>query len=163
MILHFYTAETPLTFGSIHNGHGLGSIFVRIFGKIASKAAVKTALKTAVSAAKTVGKKALKTAVKEAVPLAKEGIKQGITEAAKFGTEKAIHGINSLAEKAINKGVPSDIVHKVSTSVKKGVKRQADQIATSATEKLQAGIEKSIQPQSKAKKSKLTQNSIEAL
>ena len=158
MILHFYTAETPLTFGSIHNGHGLGSIFARIFGKIASKAAVKTALKTAVSAAKTVGKKALKTAVKEAVPLAKEGIKQGISEATKYGTEKAIHGINSLAEKAIHKGLPADIVQKVSATVERGVKRQADQLSKTATEKLQAKLDEAVH-----KKSKLHQNLFDAL
>lgn len=72
----------------------------------ASKAAAKTALKAAVSAAKTVGKKALKTA--------EEGIKQGISEARKYGTEKGLHGIYSIAEKTINKGLPADPIHKVS-------------------------------------------------
>ena len=175
MILHFYTAESPLTYTRIHNGLGLGSIFARLFGKIASKAAAKTALKAAVSAAKTVGKKALKTAVKEAVPLAKEGIKQGVSEAAKFGTEKAIHGIRSLAETAISKGAPADIIHKVSTTAEKGLQKQANQIVKTATEKLQAGIDKAVDfkpkkrkaqkhsTKSKKKKTSLHQNLFDAL
>lgn len=159
MILHFYSVETPLYFTKIHNGHGLGSIFARISGKIASKAAAKTIIKAAVSAAKTVGKKTLKTAVKEAIPLAKQGIKQGITEATKYGTEKALYGINSVAEKAINKGVPTDIVHKISTTVERGVKRQAGQISRAATEKLQEHLDKAV----KKTKAKLHQNLIDAL
>ena len=62
MILHYYSPEVPLTFCThVHNGHGLGSIFARLFGKIASKSvakvAAKSVLKAAISAGKQLGKK----------------------------------------------------------------------------------------------------------
>jgi len=45
----------------------------------------------------------------------------------------AVQGIDTLAQTAINKGVPSEIVHNVSTVARDGAKSVVDKIGNTAT------------------------------
>lgn len=149
MILHVYIPHTTHTYGNNHfmhhSGQGLFSVFGRLFSKIAgktvSKVAAKTALKAAASAGKAVAKKALKTAAKEGLNLAKESLSQGLAEAGNFGAQAALQGIDRLATKAISKGAPAETTHLISSIVKGGAEKAANQIAAKATSKLNAGID----------------------
>ena len=149
MILHVYVPHTPHTYGTFlhhHSGQGLFSVFGRLFakiaGKTASKVAAKAALKAAASAGKAVAKKALKTAAKEGLSLAKEGLKQGLSEATKYGTQATLHGIDSLAKKAVSKGAPAETTQLISQVIKNGAEKAAKQIASKATTELSSGIDK---------------------
>ena len=129
MRLHYYTSSAPHPFYlGVHHGHGFGSIFARLFSKVAAKTAAKTAL----SAAKVAGRKALKVVVKQGTRMAKEGVKSVINEAKKAGKELAVQGIDTLSQKAINKGIPADMVHNVSNVVRQGAHTAVDRLSTAA-------------------------------
>ena len=129
MRLHYYTSSAPHPFYlGVHHGHGFGSIFARLFSKVAAKTAAKTAL----SAAKVAGRKALKVVVKQGTRMAKEGAKSLIDEAKKAGKELAVQGIDTLSQKAINKGIPADMVHNVSNVVRQGAHTAVDRLSTAA-------------------------------
>ena len=64
----------------------------------------------------------MSTAVQKAAPLAKEALKQGISNAANFGSEKAIQGIQKLAEKSINYGAPESLTHSLAKAAEQGTK-----------------------------------------
>ena len=135
MRLHYYTSSAPHPFYlGVHHGHGFGSIFARLFSKVAAKTAAKTAL----SAAKVAGRKALKVVVKQGTRMAKEGVKSVIDEAKKVGKELAVQGIDTLSQKAINKGIPADMVHNVSNVVREGAHTALDRLSTAADR----GVEK---------------------
>ena len=126
---YYHTTSTPY-FGVHHHhyGHGFGSVFARLFLKVAAKTAAKTAL----SAAKVAGKKVLKVDVKQESRLAKEAVKKGLEEAKTIGKDFAVQGINALSEKAINKGIPADMVHNVSNIARRGAHTAVDQLVTVA-------------------------------
>ena len=64
----------------------------------------------------------MSTAVQKAAPLAKEALKEGISNAANFGSEKAIQGIQKLAEKSINYGAPESLTHSLAKAAEQGTK-----------------------------------------
>ena len=131
MRLHYYTNASPDPyFFEIrhHHGQGFGSIFARLFSKVAAKTAAKTAL----SAAKVAGRKVLRVAAKQGSRLAKEAARTGVEELKKVGKDLAVQGIDALAQTAINKGVPSEIVHNVSTVARDGAKSVVDKIGNTA-------------------------------
>ena len=151
MRLHYYTSSAPHPFYlGVHHGHGFGSIFARLFSKVAAKTAAKTAL----SAAKVAGRKALKVVVKQGTRMAKEGVKSVIDEAKKAGKELAVQGIDTLSQKAINKGIPADMVHNISNVVREGAHTAVDRLSTAADR----GVEKiatRLDPASSLRKSTL--------
>ena len=131
MRLHYYTNASPDPyFFEIrhHHGQGFGSIFARLFSKVAAKTAARTAL----SAAKVAGRKVLRVAANQGKRLAREAANTGIEELKKVGKDLAVQGIDALAQTAINKGVPSEIVHNVSTAARDGAKSVVDKIGNTA-------------------------------
>lgn len=132
MLIHIYTTVAPgyenNTPRETHIGHGLGSLFGRLFSRIGSsvaKSSIKTALKTVAKTGAKIGQKALSSAVKKAAPLAKEALKEGITSATNFGAEKAIQGIQNLADKSIKHGAPTSLAHSLAKAAEKGTKSVA--------------------------------------
>ena len=131
MRLHYYTNASPDPYFSEirhHHGQGFGSIFARLFSKVAAKTAARTAL----SAAKVAGRKVLRVAANQGKRLAREAAHTGIEELKKVGKDLAVQGIDALAQTAINKGVPSEIVHNVSTAARDGAKTVVDKIGNTA-------------------------------
>ena len=131
MRLHYYTNASPDPYFSEirnHHGQGFGSIFARLFSKVAAKTAARTAL----SAAKVAGRKVLRVAANQGKRLAREAAHTGIEELKKVGKDLAVQGIDTLAQTAINKGVPSEIVHNVSTAARDGAKSVVDKIGNTA-------------------------------
>ena len=139
MRLHYYAPPVRLSYCvGIHNGHGFGSVFAKLF----SKAAAKTAARAAVSVAKTAGKKALTVAAKQGAKLAKEGAKEGLKQAAEIGTELATAKINSLADSAIKKNLPPEIVHSIRDIATRGVGAAGTAVKTVGTNKVEGLIDK---------------------
>ena len=140
MRLHYYTSSTPHQFyfgvNQHYSGQGFGSIFARIFSKVAAKAAAKTAL----TAAKVAGKKVLKVAARQGTQFAKKAAKRGIQEATKLGAELATQGINTLAEAAINKGAPAEVVHNIQDVVRGGAHTVVDRVGSLANK----GVDKLV-------------------
>ena len=131
MGLHYYTNKLldPYFFEiRHHHGQGFGSIFARLFSKVAAKTAARTAL----SAAKVAGRKVLRVAAKQGKRLAREAARTGVEELKKVGKDLAVQGIDALAQTAINKAVPSEIVHNVSTAARDGAKTVVDKIGNTA-------------------------------
>ena len=127
MRLHYYTNASPDPyFFEIrhHHGQGFSSIFAQLFSKVAAKTATRTAL----SAAKVAGRKVLRVAAKQGKRLPREAANTGIEELKKVGKDLAVQGIDALAQTAINKGVPSEIVHNVSTAARDGAKNVVDKL-----------------------------------
>ena len=129
MLIHLYTTIAPGyprdTPRDTHIGHGLGSLFGKLFsriGRTVAKSSIKTAIKSVAKTGAQIGKKALSSAVKKAAPLAKEALKEGITSATNFGAEKAIQGIQNLAEKSIKHGAPESLAHSLAKAAEKGAK-----------------------------------------
>ena len=52
-----------------------------------------------------------------------------------------MQGIDKLAAKAVSKGAPAEATHLISSIVKGGAEKAANQIAAKATSKLNAGID----------------------
>ena len=132
MRLHYYTHASPDPYFleiRHHYGQGFGSIFARLFSKVAAKTAAKTAL----SAAKVAGRKVLRVAAKQGSRMAREVAKKGVEEFKKVGKDLAVQGIDALAQTAINKGVPAEAVHNVSTVAREGAKTVVDQVGNTAT------------------------------
>ena len=143
MLIHLYTTIAPgyenNTPRETHIGHGLGSLFGKLFsriGRTVAKSSIKTAIKSVAKTGAKIGKKALSSAVKKATPLAKEALKEGITSATNFGAEKAIQGIQNLAEKSIKHGAPESLAHSLAKAAEKGTKA----VAKGARESLNSSI-----------------------
>lgn len=129
MRLHYYTTHAPYPYHlGVHHGQGFGSIFARLFSKVAAKTAAKSAL----SVAKNVGKKVLKTAIKTGTNVAKEIAKEGIKEGTELAQQLAVQGIQNLQQKALNKGLPPETVHKVSNLLQSGSQTAVNTIGTAA-------------------------------
>ena len=134
MKLHYYAPAVSQSYCvGIHNGHGLGSVFARLFSKIAAKNAAKAAARVAKAAGKKVlrvavtkgaqlGKKALNVAKNQGVKVIKEYGKEAISKAGEAAADYALEKINSTSEKAINKGLPSEAVHSIKGTLERGVK-----------------------------------------
>jgi hypothetical protein len=139
MRLHYYAPPVRRSYCvGIHNGHGFGSVFAKLFSKVAAK----TAAKAAVSAAKSAGKKALAVAAKKGVQLAKKAAKEGLKQAAEIGTELATSKINSLADSAINKNLPPEIVHSIRDIATRGVGTAGTAVQTYGTQKVHGLIDR---------------------
>jgi len=137
MLLYNYSPAVSSTYYvRLHDGHGFGSIF-RIFSKIGAKTAARAALKVA----KVAGKKAIKVAAREGANLAKQAGRHAIQEATKLGSELALQGIDSLAQKAVNNGVPASAVHNISSLVQDRTQAAANRFANTATHKVNTGID----------------------
>ena len=132
MRLHYYTSGEPHPFcmgmHQHYSGQGFGSIFARIFSKVAAKTAAKTAL----AAAKVAGKKVLRTVATQGTKAGKTFIKKGINEAVNLGKDLATQGLNTLAETAINKGAPADVVHNIQDVVRGGAHTAVDRVGALA-------------------------------
>ena len=70
--------------------------------------------------------------------MAKEGLKQ----AAEIGTELATQKINSLAESAIKKNLPPEIVHSIQNIATRGVGAAGQTVKTVGADKVQSLIDK---------------------
>lgn len=139
MRLHYYAPAVSRSYCvGIHNGHGFGSLFAKLFSKVAAK----TAAKAAVNVAKSAGKKALTIAAKKGADLAKEVAKEGLKQAAEIGTELATQKINSLAESAIKKNLPPEIVHSIQNIATRGVGAAGQTVKTVGADKVQSLIDK---------------------
>ena len=133
MRLHYYAPAVRHSYCvGIHNGHGFGSIFAKLFSKVAAK----TAARAAVSVAKSAGKKALKVAAKKGAQLAKEVAKEGLKQAADIGTEIATAKINALADSAIKKNLPQDLVHSIRDAATRGVGTAGKTVKSVGTDKV---------------------------
>ena len=132
MRLHYYTTNPSYLGVHHHQGQGIGSIFARIFSKVAAKTAAKTAL----TAAKVAGKKVLKVAAKQGSKIAKKAINEGLKQAKELGTDLAIQGINKLENAAINKGLPPETTHNVSSVVKEGAHNAINRVGSLADSKV---------------------------
>ena len=139
MRLHYYAPPVRQSYCvGIHNGHGFGSLFAKLFSKVAAK----TAARAAVSVAKSAGKKAVTFAAKQGAKLVKEAAKEGLKQAADIGTELATAKINSLAESAIKKNLPPEVVHSIRDIATRGVGAAGTAVQTVGTDKVQGLIDK---------------------
>ena len=139
MRLHYYAPPVHNSYCvGIHNGHGFGALFGKLFSKVASK----TVAKAAVSAAKSAGKKALTVVAKKGVQFAKEAAKEGLKQAAEIGTELATAKINSLADSAINKNLPPEIVQSIRDIATRGVGAAGTAVQTLGTQKVHRLIDR---------------------
>ena len=121
-----------------HSGHGFGSFFAKLFSKVAGK----TVAKSIGTVAKVVGRKAIKAATSSTVKsLAKKAAKEIGKEAAKAGTDFAVNKINSLAQIAIKRGVPSKLVHNALTVGEEGARSGITKLGDTAVNKIHAGID----------------------
>ena len=138
MRLHYYAPPVRQSYCvGIHNGHGFGSLFAKLFSKVAAK----TAARAAVSVAKSAGKKAVTFAAKQGAKLVKEAAKEGLKQAADIGTELATAKINSLAESAIKKNLPPEVVHSIRDIATRGVGAAGTAVQTVGTDKVQGLID----------------------
>ena len=143
MRLHYYAPAVSESYCvGIHNGHGLGSVFARLFSKIAAKTAAKAvarvakvagqkALKVAAAKGAQLGKKALNVAKNQGVKVIKEYGKEALSKAGEAAAVFALEKINSASETAINKGLPPKAIHSIRDTFEKGV-RSAQTDATNA-------------------------------
>ena len=138
MRLHYYAPPVRQSYCvGIHNGHGFGSVFAKLFSKVAAK----TAARAAVSVAKSAGKKAVTFAAKQGAKLVKEAAKEGLKQAAEIGTELATAKINSLADSAIKKNLPPEVVHSIRDIATRGVGAAGTAVQTVGTDKVQGLID----------------------
>ena len=154
MKLHYYAPAVSESYCvGIHNGHGLGSFFVRLFSKIAAKTAAKAVarvaktagqkvLKVAVNKGAQLGKKALNVAKNQGVKAIKEYGKEAINKAGEAAADYALEKINSTSEKAINKGLPPETVHSIKDTLEKGVKSAQVDVTNAALKKANVLVDK---------------------
>ena len=116
----------------VHDGHGLGSLFARLFSKVVVKSAAKTALRVA----KVAGKKGLKTALIQGTPLAKKAAKESIRQANSTVKDLVLQGIDSAEQKAINTVGQPEFIQSIANVIARG-KTQAG--ARAATRKVNIG------------------------
>ena len=119
----------------------------------------KPLLKTVVRSAKTIGKKAIKSASKHglkkvAKEIAKDIPKDIAKDGARLGTEKVLEGIDTIANKAKQKGAPAQKTDTVTAAIRKTLKNAGDSLSKSAAEKIESGIDKLIPTADTAKKRK---------
>ena len=154
MILHYYAPAVPESYCvGIHNGHGLGSVFARLFSKIAAKTAAEAAarvakaagqkaLKVAVTRGAQLGKKALNVAKNQGVKVIKEYGKEAISKAGEAAADYALEKINSTSEKAINKGLPPEAIHSIKDTLERGVKSAQTDVTNAALRKANILVDK---------------------
>lgn len=145
MILHYYAPAVPESYCvGIHNGHGIGSVFARLFSKVAAKTAAKAATTVAKTAGKKLvkvattkgmqlGKKALNTVAKEGVKAVKEYGPKVLTKAGKVASEFATQKIDSVSDEAIKRGVPAEVVHSFSNAAKTGLNKTGNKVVSAVT------------------------------
>ena len=89
----------------------------------------KPLIKTVVHGAKTVGKKAIKSASKHGLKkIVKEVAKEGASEIARAGTEKLLEQIDTISNKAKQKGASAQKIDTASAALKKGIKTASDEL-----------------------------------
>ena len=154
MILHYYAPAVPESYCvGIHNGHGLGSVFARLFSKIAAKTAAKAAarvakvagqkaLKVAATRGAQLGKKVLNVAKNQGVKVIKEYGKEAISKAGEAAADYALEKINSTSEKAINKGLPPQAIHSIRDTLERGVKSAQTDVTNAALKKANILVDK---------------------
>ena len=154
MILHYYAPAVPESYCvGIHNGHGLGSVFARLFSKIAAKTAAKAAarvakvagqkaLKVAATRGAQLGKKVLNVAKNQGVKVIKEYGKEAINKAGEAAADYALEKINSTSEKAINKGLPPQAIHSIRDTLERGVKSAQTDVTNAALKKANILVDK---------------------
>ena len=141
MRLHYYAPAVSQSYCvGVHNGHGFGSLFARLFSKVA----VKTAARAAVKVAKVAGRKALKVVTTKGADFARKTAENLIKEGARAGTELAIQKINSLTESALKTRLPASVVHTISDVVREGTRTVGSKVANSATDKALTLIDKGV-------------------
>lgn len=145
MILHYYAPAVPESYCvGIHNGHGIGSVFARLFSKVAAKTAAKAATTVAKTAGKKLvkvattkgmqlGKKALNTVAKEGVKAVREYGPKALTKAGKAVSKFAIQKIDSASDEAIKRGVPAEVVHSFSNAAKTGLNKTGNKVVRAVT------------------------------
>ena len=152
MLLHqHYVPHTPNVrcgWDGRRSGEGIGWFFRKLFPfffKRAARIVTKPLVKTVVRSAKTIGKKAIKSASKHGLKkLAKEVAKEGASEIARLGTEKLLEGIDTISNKAKQKGVPAQKIDTAAAAIRKGLKNAGNSLSKSAAEKIESGIDKLI-------------------
>ena len=63
--------------------------------------------------------------MKKAAPLARDALKEGISAASAYGSEKAVQGIQKLAEKSIKHGAPETLAHSLAKAAEEGTRAVA--------------------------------------
>ena len=131
-------------------GKGFGSMFARIFSKVAAKTAsraalsaakrvgstlVKTGMKKVIPVAKKTMVSVVKKGMKKAVPLAKKMVKKGVKRAAEEAQTVISNKIRKVEDMAINKGVPAEMAHSLSTVVEDGSRQGIDTLSKLAGDK----------------------------
>ena len=152
MRLHYYTPAVPESYCvGVHNGHGFGSLFARLFSKVAAKTtsiaakiAAKTATKAATKIAKTAGRKALKVLTTKGADLAKKVAKEAIATAAEVGGQYALQKINSATESALKTQLPPELVHSIADVAKKGLQTVGSKARNVATHSAHTLIDKGV-------------------
>jgi hypothetical protein len=131
-----------------HSGEGIGSFFRKLFPfffKRAARIVTKPLIKTVVHGAKTVGKKAIKSASKHGLKkIAKELAKEGASEIARAGTEKLLEQIDTISNKAKQKGASAQKIDTATAAFKKGIKTASDSLQKSAAKKIESSIDNII-------------------
>ena len=146
MRLHYYTPAVPQSYCvGVHNGHGLGSLFARLFSKIAASTASKAALQVA----KQAGREAMKVATTRGSELAKHAAKQAVVKAAEAGGEFASQKIKNMTERALKTSLPKELVHSIDAAAKEGV-QAAVKKASVATSVANTLIDKGVTEVEKA-------------
>ena len=156
MILHNYSHGDHHHITAYY-GHGFGSIFARIFSKVAAKTAsraalsaakkvgstlVKTGMKKVVPMAKKTITTVVKKGMKKAVPIAKKMIKKGVKRAADEAQSAIANKVRKVEEIAINKGVPAEMVHSLSTVIEDGSRQGIDTLSKLAEGKSNQVVQK---------------------
>ena len=113
MRLHYYAPTVRSYCVGLHNGHGFGSLFAKLFSKIAASTASRAALRVA----KTAGREAINSLNERGADIAKKAIVKGGEAASAFAARK----IDAASKRAINAGLPKELVHSLSTAAQKGV------------------------------------------
>ena len=136
MRLHYYTPAVSNSYCvGVHNGHGLGSLFAKLFSRIAAKSSSRPMLKAVQG---IVGRKELSRRVNQVSGMAKRVAKDSIRSGAKLGAKAIGSKIRSLENAMINKGDTPDIVHNLSDVLVKGSREGINKLGISARKR--AGI-----------------------
>ena len=127
-----------------HSGEGIGSLFKKLFPfffKGAARIATKPLIKTVVCSAKTVGKKAIKSASKHGIKkLVKEVAKEDASEIAKLGTEKLLEKIDTILNKAKEKGLRAHHIDRAAATIRKGVQNASNSLNKIAAKNIDSWI-----------------------
>ena len=98
--------------------------------------------------AKIAGKRVLRTVATKGMKAGKTLIKEGIHEAVNLGKDLATQGLNILAETAIDKGAPADVIHNIQDVVRGGAHTAVDgvgSLANKGVDKLASQLDTRLQ------------------